>query len=250
MAVVIKNSLILLFAVSLLLLVGTVAFAANPFGSVRVDVPSHSYKIPKKYFFESRLFRYFENVGGMDDSTQSVSLVFSSEEVMSNIPNFQSHIPESSPFVAGKLVNIELVVIVSGFDQKNMEYINSRIHHKDLWLGEGIYSEEQGGRIIRYDEETELYRIYLRDIKGMWNFVSIDPQSVDNEIPKHNANIAGCRDRKLWKTKGYSCLFSPVRGNVGLKYSLTETNFKQYPEIDDFIFNKLAEWEIKEDTKK
>lgn len=242
--VVIKNRLALFFALFSLAVMGVIAFALNPFGSVRINVPGHSYKIPKKYLDESPLFLYFDNMGGMDDSSQSVSLFFPDAEVIAAIPQFQPRIPGYATYVDERLS-----IIVHGMDEKNMEYINSRVHDKDLWLGVGSYSDDQLGRKIQYDEEVGLYRIYFRDIKKSWAFSTINPEVSSEPLAPINAIVGRCRDKVRMGKRHYNCIYGHVRGNLNITYWISEANFKLYPEIDAFIFKKLSEWEIKEGAK-
>lgn len=245
--VMIKNSLILLFTLFLLAGVCVLAYAANPFGSVRIDIPEHTYKIPKNYLNESALFRYFDSMDGLDDSSSSVSLTFPDDEIVAKIPDFQTKVPGRWDYV-----DENLSIIVHGMDDKNYEYVYSRVHDKELWSGEGRYGdgENAGGRIIKYDEDAKLYRISYAFNESSWAFSKLNPEISTEELAPLNAIVGRCSDKKSSVKPYYNCIHGTVKGNLSITYWISESNFKLYPQIDNFIFAKLDEWEIKDKAQK
>jgi len=134
--------------------------------------------------------------------------------------------------------------VVASLTHKNVEYIKSGVHDKDMWLGTGDYAEKESGRKIEYDPQVGLYRIYRRDFPSSWTFVDIDPNKVHNFPPGSKHEIAGCRRTKRMEKTGYSCLRTMLRGNISVQYWVGEVNFPLYHKIDDFIYGKLEEWRV------
>lgn len=209
--------------------------------TVTIRLSDHIYEVPKGNLFSSGLSRFFEGLG-TDKKTPEMHLIFSAEEMEKNVPGFSVSIPGYREYYAD-----DLTVLVADLTSENVDRINTGEFHKDLWLGRGRYSPEQlGPQIVEFDEETQLYRVSMEQIKKSWAFTNIDPRTISPEdaLPHTNSVVAFCSDRETLDGLEYSCTSGYLRRDVDIEFRTGRTNFKHYQKIIDFVYAKLEEWEI------
>ena len=197
----------------------------------------YCYAIPDKFLLNSAFKKQLE-ILPLDQSFASISLIFPAEHVANRVSGYAA-------LYIGRYAAVEanLEVIISALSSENIEYIESKVHYKDLWLATGSYSESRLGRRVIKDEEVDLYRVYFEKISEGWKFTNINPEDTI-DIPSNGEVVGACRERDAAGQPSYSCLHKGLRGYFSIEYWVPKENFQHYKSIDDFIYAELDSWKV------
>ena len=202
-----------------------------------IKLGKQAYRVPIKNLFSTNLERKFQGLA-TDKGSYSIHLIFEPEELKQAIPDYSILAPGSE--LAGYVRDILTVLVYPQTDRdKNGEFWS------ELWRGTGSYSPDRlGPRIVKYDSDVGLYRVYRKQIESFWVFTRINPEAVKDKLPDNNMVVAVCSDT-VRVEPSYSCQLAYYQDEISIDLSLSKTNFVHREKIIDFIYNKLDEWEVK-----
>ena len=210
----------------------------------KIKLRNHVFDIPKENLYSSSLVRFFEGFG-TDKGAFETLLFFTGVELANQIPGFSPQIFGGGIYYK-EYVPADVVVVLSATREKNIKRAETGMNYEEMWRGIGSYLPDQlGPRVVEYDSNVGLYRVYRKQISRSWVFTNINPEEVGDKLPHDNAVIAHCTQPER-EERPYSCLLSYRKGGLNISYSLREENIIHYKEVTAFIYDRLSEWEVKD----